>query len=156
MGNDGLVEEGDRAPEFQLPADDGRTIRLADLRGRKVVLFFYPKDDTPGCTIEACEFRDAVQRMDPDDTEAVVLGISPDPVDSHRKFRDKYDLNFPLLADTDHSVAEAYGVWKRKSFFGKKYWGVERSTFVIDEEGRIERAMRKVSPRGHARAVLGV
>lgn len=154
MSEETLPEEGDLAPDFELEADDGSTVRLADFRGRKVVLYFYPKDDTPGCTIEACEFRDAVERID--EGGAVVLGVSPDPVESHRKFKDKYSLNFPLLADTEHAVAEAYGVWKRKSMFGRKYWGVERSTFVIDGEGRIERAMRKVSVKGHAREVLGL
>lgn len=152
MKDDELVKKGDAAPDFELETDDGSTVRLSDLRGRKVVLYFYPKDDTPGCTVQACEFRDSVQRLDEGD--ALVLGVSPDSVESHRKFKDKYDLNFPLLADTDHAVAEAYGVWKRKSMFGKKYWGVERSTFVIDEAGKIQRALRKVNPKGHAAEVL--
>lgn len=147
-----MISENDAAPDFALEADDGSTIRLSDLRGRKVILYFYPKDDTSGCTTEACEFRDSLPRIEEHD--AVVLGVSPDPVESHRKFKQKYDLNFPLLADTDHEVAEAYDVWKKKSMFGNKYWGVERSTFVIDEEGRIERAMRNVKPKGHAERVL--
>lgn len=140
--------EGDSAPDFDLETDDGSRIRLGDLRGRTIVLFFYPRDDTPGCTIEACEFRDGLGRFD--DGGALVLGISPDPVASHARFRSKHDLNFPLLADTDHEVAERYGVWKEKSMYGKKFWGVERSTFLIDEEGTIVRVWRRVRPRGHA------
>jgi thioredoxin-dependent peroxiredoxin len=149
-----MIREGDQAPEFRLQADDGTTISLEDLRGRKVVLYFYPKDDTSGCTKEACEFRDALPRIE--EAGAVVLGVSPDPVGSHRKFKEKYDLNFPLLADEDHRVAEAYGVWKEKSMYGRKFWGVERSTFLIDGEGRVERAWRKVRPEGHAEEVTGV
>lgn len=147
-----MVQPGDQAPDFSLPADDGSTVRLADLRGRKVVLYFYPKDDTPGCTTEACEFRDALPRIDADG--AVVLGVSPDSVDSHRKFRNKYDLNFRLLADTDHAVAEAYGVWKEKTMYGRTFWGVERTTFIIDENGRIAKVFGKVKPAGHAEEVL--
>ncbi len=143
-----MVNEGDVAPEFELPADDGSTISLSGLKGKKVILYFYPKDDTSGCTTEACEFRDALPRFKEDG--AVVLGVSPDSVDSHTKFKEKYDLNFPLLADEDHEVAEAYGVWKEKSMFGNKYWGVERSTFLIDEEGKIKSAWRRVRPKGHA------
>jgi thioredoxin-dependent peroxiredoxin len=143
--------EGDRAPEFELPADDGSTVSLEGLRGRRVVLYFYPKDDTSGCTAQACEFRDSLPRFEAGD--AVIVGVSPDPVASHRKFKEKYDLNFPLLADEDHAVAEAYGVWKEKSMYGRKYWGVERSTFLIDEQGRVTHALRKVKPKGHAEAV---
>ena len=146
-----MINEGDAAPDFELPADDGSTISLAGLRGRKVVLYFYPKDDTSGCTTEACEFRDALPRFEEDG--AVILGVSPDSVASHRKFKEKYDLNFLLLADKAHEVAEAYGVWKEKSMFGNKYWGVERSTFLIDEEGRVQRAWRRVRPKGHAEKV---
>lgn len=146
-----MINEGDAAPDFELPADDGSTISLAGLRGKKVVLYFYPKDDTSGCTTEACEFRDALPRFEEDG--AVILGVSPDSVDSHRKFKEKYDLNFLLLADEAHEVAEAYGVWKEKSMFGNKYWGVERSTFLIDEEGRVQRAWRRVRPKGHAEKV---
>jgi len=146
-----MINEGDAAPDFELPADDGSTISLAGLRGRKVVLYFYPKDDTSGCTTEACEFRDALPRFEEDG--AVILGVSPDSVASHRKFKEKYDLNFLLLADEAHEVAEAYGVWKEKSMFGNKYWGVERSTFLIDEEGRVQRAWRRVRPKGHAEKV---
>jgi thioredoxin-dependent peroxiredoxin len=149
-----MIREGDQAPEFRLQADDGTTVSLADLRGRRVVLYFYPKDDTSGCTKEACEFRDALPRIE--EAGAVVLGVSPDPVESHRKFKEKYDLNFPLLADEDHRVAEAYGVWKEKSMYGRKFWGVERSTFLIDGEGRVERAWRRVRPGGHAEEVTGL
>lgn len=147
-----MPQEGDAAPDFTLTADDGSTVRLSELRGRKVILYFYPRADTPGCTLEACEFRDALPRIE--EEGAVVLGISPDPVKDLAKFRDKYDLNFRLLADEDHQVAEGYGVWKEKSMFGKKYMGVERSTFVIDQEGRIARAFHQVKPQGHAAEVL--
>jgi thioredoxin-dependent peroxiredoxin len=148
-----MVEENDLAPDFELPADDGSTVRLADLTGRKVVLYFYPRADTPGCTVQACELRDSAPRID--ERNAVVLGVSPDPVEELVKFREKFDLNFRLLADEDHRVAEAYGVWKERSSFGRKRMGIERSTFVIDEEGRVERALRDVSARGHAELVLG-
>ncbi|CAN5709635.1 MAG: thioredoxin-dependent thiol peroxidase [Gemmatimonadota bacterium] len=147
-----MLQENDPAPDFNLTADDGSTVRLSELRGRKVILYFYPRADTPGCTVEACEFRDALPRIE--EEGAVVLGISPDPVKDLAKFRDKYDLNFRLLADEDHQAAEEYGVWKEKSMFGKKYMGVERSTFVIDEEGRIARAFHQVKPQGHAAEVL--
>jgi len=146
-----MIQEGDMAPGFELPADDGSTVSLEALRGQKVILYFYPKDDTSGCTTQACEFRDSLPRIE--EEGAVVLGVSPDPVDSHRKFKDKYDLNFPLLADEDHSVAEAYGVWKEKSMFGNKYWGVERSTFLIDEDGKLAKVWRRVRPKGHAEKV---
>jgi thioredoxin-dependent peroxiredoxin len=152
-----MVSEGDQAPDFDLPADDGSRISLRGLRGRRVILYFYPKDDTSGCTVEACEFRDQLPRIS--EEGAVVLGVSPDPVDSHRKFKEKYDLNFPLLADEDHAVADAYGAWKEKSMYGRTFWGVERSTFLIDEGGVIHRAWRRVRPKGHAEAVtreLGV
>lgn len=148
-----MIEEGDRAPEFTLPADDGSSVSLEDLRGRKVVLYFYPRDDTPGCTTEACEFRDLIPRFD--DLDAVVLGVSPDSMSSHRKFKEKHDLTFPLLADEDHRVAEAYGVWKEKSMYGRTYWGVERSTFLVGEDGMVLRAWRKVRPAGHADEVAG-
>jgi peroxiredoxin Q/BCP len=146
-----MVSTGDPAPDFTLPADDGATVRLSDLRGQRVVLYFYPKDDTSGCTKQACELRDDLPRFR--EANAVVLGVSPDPVASHVKFKRKYDLNFPLLADEDHAVAEAYGVWKEKSMYGRKYMGIERSTFVIDAEGRIDQAWRKVEPRGHSELV---
>jgi thioredoxin-dependent peroxiredoxin len=143
-----MPQEGDLAPDFTLPADDGSTVTLSDLRGSRVILYFYPKDDTSGCTAQACEFRDSLPAIE--EKGARVLGVSPDPVRSHQKFKSKYDLNFPLLADEDHQVAEAYGVWKEKSMYGRTYWGIERSTFLIDEEGRIARAWRKVKPRGNA------
>lgn len=147
-----MLQENDLAPDFTLAADDGSTIRLSELRGRKVILYFYPKADTSGCTIEACEFRDALPRIE--EEGAVVLAVSPDPVKDLAKFHDKYDLNFRLLADEDHQVAEAYGVWKEKSMYGKKYMGVERSTFMINEEGRIARMFHKVKPQGHAAEVV--
>lgn len=146
-----MPAEGEEAPTFTLPSDGGESVSLDDFRGRKVVLYFYPKDDTPGCTKEACQFQERAPRFDELDT--VVLGVSPDSVESHRKFREKYDLEFPLLADVDHEVAEAYGVWKEKSMFGNTFWGVERTTFLIDEEGRIERVWRRVQADGHAEEV---
>ena len=144
----GPVEAGVEAPDFSLPADDGSTVRLSELRGRNVVLFFYPRDDTPGCTVEACEFGEAYPRYQAQDT--VVLGISADSVASHKRFRAKFDLPYRLLADEDHRVAEAYGVWKEKSMYGRTFMGIERSTFVVDKEGRIAHVFRKVSPAGHA------
>ena len=143
-----MTEPGTPAPDFALPADDGSTIRLSELRGRNVVLFFYPKDDTPGCTLEAQEFRDAHDRFEAIDT--VILGISPDGVKSHQKFRQKFSLPYRLLADEEHRVAEAYQVWKEKSMYGRKYMGIERSTFVVAKDGTIAHAFRKVKPEGHA------
>lgn len=142
-----MVEKGSPAPDFTLPSDDGDEVTLSALRGRKVVLYFYPKDDTPGCTVQACDFRDALPRFD--GVDAVVLGVSPDSVESHGKFRAKHGLNFPLLADEDHGVAEAYGVWKEKRNYGRTYMGIERSTFLIDEEGVVREVWRKVRPKGH-------
>ena len=147
-----LPAEGARAPEFDMQSDDGKTWKLSELRGRKVVLYFYPKDDTPGCTTQACDVRDRIEEFDA--KGAVVLGVSPDTVESHGKFRSKFGLNFPLLADPDHSVAEASGVWEQKSFLGKKYMGVSRTTFVIDEEGRIAKVFPGVKPKEHADQVL--
>ena len=149
-----MLKEGDVAPDFTLQADDGAEVTLSELKGRKVVLYFYPKDDTPGCTRQACDIRDRWSEFE--EKGAVVLGVSPDPVRSHVKFRDKYELPFRLLADTDHSVAEAYGVWKEKSFMGKKYMGNERTTFVIGEDGRILRILPTVKPAEHAEQVLEV
>ncbi|HKJ92286.1 MAG TPA: thioredoxin-dependent thiol peroxidase [Longimicrobiales bacterium] len=149
-----MLSEGDRAPDFSLPADDGSTVRLSDLKGRKVVLYFYPKDDTPGCTKQACGLRDDYSAFQ--DLDAVVLGVSPDPVASHVRFRDKYSLPFPLLADTDHEVAEAYGVWKEKTLYGKKHWGNQRDTFVIDEDGKVAKIFRRVKPEQHVGLVLDV
>ena len=143
-----MLQKGDPAPDFTLPSDEGGEVTLSSLRGRKVVLYFYPKDDTPGCTVQACDFRDLTPRLG--DVDAVVLGVSPDSVKSHRKFREKYGLNFPLLADEDRKVADAYGVWKKKKLYGRTFLGIERSTFLIDEQGRIEEIWRKVRPKGHA------
>ncbi|MDQ3856330.1 MAG: thioredoxin-dependent thiol peroxidase [Chloroflexota bacterium] len=140
------------APEFSLPNERGETVSLSDLRGRKVVLYFYPKDDTAGCTAEACGIRDQFPRFEARD--AVVLGVSPDDSDSHSRFRAKYNLPFSQLADTDHHVAEAYGAWGTKKSFGKEHTGVLRTTFLIDEEGRIERVFEQVSPAEHAHELL--
>jgi peroxiredoxin Q/BCP len=135
---------GDMAPDFALPADTGETIRLSALRGKRVILYFYPKDDTSGCTTQACGFRDAYPEIS--ERNAVVLGISPDSAASHQKFKTKHDLPFLLLIDEQHSVAEAYGVWGEKKMYGKSYMGIIRSHFVIDEAGRILDAQVKVSP----------
>jgi thioredoxin-dependent peroxiredoxin len=147
-----VVEEGAPAPDFELTNDEGETVTLAALRGKPVVLYFYPKDDTPGCTTEACEFRDAYDRFR--DRGVEILGVSPDTEASHRKFKSKYELPFTLLADPDHRAAEAYGVWKEKRNYGKTYMGVERSTFVIDADGKVAKAMRGIRPAGHAARVL--
>jgi len=149
-----MLNLGDKAPPFSLPSDEGGTVRLADLKGRKVVLYFYPKDDTSGCTTEACEFRDSWAAVKA--AGAVVLGVSPDGIASHQKFRKKYKLPFPLLADEDHAVAEQYGAWGEKSMYGRKYRGILRSTFIIDEAGRLMKAFSKVKPKGHAAEVLAV
>ncbi len=146
-----MIEEGSNVPEFSLPADDGSVVSSADLEGSWTVLYFYPKDDTSGCTAEACEFRDLHPRFH--EGRARVLGVSPDSVASHEKFKNKYDLNFTLLADEQKTLCEAFGVWKEKSMYGRKYMGVERSTFVIDPDGRIAKAWRKVKAKGHAEAV---
>ena len=147
-----MVEEGKPAPDFQLTDDRGEQVKLSDLRGKPVVLYFYPKDDTPGCTKQACGIRDAWGEFER--AGAVVLGVSPDDERSHVKFKEKYDLPFTLLADTDHATAEEYGVWKEKTFAGKTYMGVERSTFVIDPDGNVGRIFRKVKPDEHADQVL--
>ena len=146
------VEEGRPAPDFTHTADSGEMITLSSLRGSPVILYFYPKDDTPGCTAQACGIRDAWGEFER--AGAVVLGVSPDDESSHVKFREKYGLPFPLLADTGHEVSEEYGVWGEKSLYGKTYMGVERSTFVIDEEGNIAKVLRKVKPDTHADDVL--
>jgi thioredoxin-dependent peroxiredoxin len=147
-----MLKAGDKAPAFSLPSDAGETITLSGLKGRKVVLYFYPKDDTSGCTVEACEFRDHWARVK--QSGAVVLGVSPDNVASHQKFKRKYRLPFPLLADPDHAVAEQFGVWGEKSMYGRKYFGMLRTTFLIDEAGRIAKVFEKVKPKGHAEQVL--
>ena len=146
------IEPGDLAPDFELPVDDGSLLRLSDLRGTRVVLYFYPRADTPGCTAQACGIRDHQKEFD--DAGAVVLGISPDPVKDVAAFREKYGLGFRLLADEDHSVAEKYGVWKEKQMYGKTFWGVERTTFIIDENGRVAQVFRRVKPEQHADQVL--
>ena len=147
-----MIEEGKPAPDFELESDAGQTVKLSDLKGRPVVLFFYPKDDTPGCTTEACEFRDAYDVFR--ERGAEVLGISPDGVASHEKFKTKYELPFTLLADPEHKVADEYGVWGERKFAGKSYMGIIRSTFIIDQEGNVARAMMGIKPAGHAAQVL--
>ena len=143
-----MVEKGSKAPDFTLPADDGSEITLSDLRGKKVLIYFYPKDDTPGCTTQACDLRDRMPDLKAEG--AVVLGISPDSVKSHQKFKKKYGLNFPLLADEDHAVAEKYGAWGEKSLYGIKSTGIIRSSFLIDEQGQVVEAWRKVKAKEHA------
>ncbi len=147
-----MVEEGSPAPDFTLTSDSGERVRLSQFRGKPVVLYFYPKDDTPGCTAQACGIRDNYE--DFEQRGAVVLGVSPDEESSHVKFKHKYGLPFTLLADPDHEVAEQYGVWGEKKYMGKTYMGVERSTFLIDQDGRVAKVMRRVKPDTHAADVL--
>jgi peroxiredoxin Q/BCP len=151
-GSANEVEEGKPAPDFTLTSDSGEQVTLSSLRGAPVVLYFYPKDDTPGCTAQACGIRDSWGAFE--ERGAVVLGVSPDSETSHVKFKRKYGLPFTLLADEDHAVSEAYGVWVEKSMAGRTYMGVERSTFVIDADGDVARVMRKVKPDTHADDVL--
>jgi thioredoxin-dependent peroxiredoxin len=146
------LELGMKAPVFSLAASNGDTVQLSDFRGKNVVLYFYPKDMTPGCTTEACDFRDQINQFT--EVNAVILGVSPDPIDRHLKFADKYGLPFLLLADTEHEAAEAYGVWKLKKNFGKEYMGVERSTFIINKEGTLVKEWRKVKVKGHVEEAL--
>jgi peroxiredoxin Q/BCP len=146
------LEEGVKAPAFTLPADDGTKVKLADLKGSPVVLYFYPADDTPGCTKEACAFRDRSAELKK--LGAKVIGISPDDVASHVKFRDKYTLNFPLLADVDHQVAEKFGAWREKNMYGKKKMGIARSTFLIDADGKIAKVWKAVKVDGHDEQVI--
>ena len=146
------IEEGARAPAFTLPAHDGSKITLSGLKGKPVVLYFYPKDDTPGCTREACGFRDATDRLA--ESGAVVLGVSRDSAAAHEKFRAKHRLPFTLLVDADHAVAEKYGAWREKTLYGKKSMGIVRSTFVIDAAGRVAKVFRSVKPDGHAEQVF--
>ena len=145
-----MIKEGQKAPDFVLPSSDGRDIALADLRGKPVVLYFYPKDDTPGCTKEACAFRDDYARLK---KQAVLLGVSPDSVESHERFRDKYKLPFPLLADDDKKVAKKYGAFGEKVLYGRKIVGMIRSTFVIDAEGIVRKVFPRVRVEGHAEKV---
>lgn len=146
------LQIGDPAPDFTLPSDQGTTVHLSDFRGKRVVLYFYPKDDTSGCTTQACGFRDAYPQIE--EKNAVVLGISPDDAKSHQKFKTKYDLPFLLLVDSDHAVAEAYGAWGEKSMYGRKYMGIIRSHFVIDETGHLADAQVKVSPQDSVKLAL--
>ncbi len=146
------IEPPSRAPDFTLSADDGSKVKLSEMRGKPVVLYFYPKDDTPGCTKEACAFRD--QKKSLARLGATVLGVSADDVASHVKFRDKFKLNFPLLADVDHKVAEKYGAWREKNMYGKKSMGIQRSTFLIDAEGKVARVWKKVNVDGHDEEVI--
>jgi thioredoxin-dependent peroxiredoxin len=147
-----VVEEGQEAPDFELTSDAGERIQLSQFRGQPVVLYFYPRDDTPGCTKQACGIRDNYD--DFEQRGAVVLGVSPDKETSHVKFKQKYGLPFTLLADPEHEVAEQYGVWAEKKYMGRTYMGVERSTFLIDPEGRIAKVMRRVKPDTHVERVL--
>ncbi len=147
-----MIEPGKPAPDFTLPDQNGNTVSLSKLKGAPVVLYFYPKDDTPGCTKEACGFRDAF--ADYNRAGATILGVSPDSSESHAKFAKKFELPFTLLADTDHKVCEAYGVWKEKSMYGKKFMGVERTTFVIDAKGIVRSVFPRVKVDGHVGAVL--
>jgi peroxiredoxin Q/BCP len=148
----GDLKVGQKAPDFTVLNDSGEKVKLSDFKGKKVVLYFYPKDDTPGCTKEACAFRDGIQEIKK--RGAVVVGVSVDPVESHQKFKTKFNLNFPLLADTDKKMVEAYGTWKEKSMYGKKYMGVERTTFIIDEQGKISHIFPKVKVDEHYEEVL--
>jgi peroxiredoxin Q/BCP len=147
-----MVEEGQEAPDFELTSDTGERVKLTQFRGKPVVLYFYPKDDTPGCTTQACSIRDSYN--DFEERGAVVLGVSPDEESSHVKFKQKYGLPFTLLADPEHAVSELYGVWGERKYMGRTYMGVERSTFVIDPDGRISSVMRKVKPDTHVERVL--
>jgi len=149
-----MVEEGKPAPEFELHSDTGESVRLSELRGKPVVLYFYPTDDTPGCTTQACGIRDAYGEFER--AGAVVLGVSPDSEKSHVKFRDKYELPFTLLADPDHEVAESYGAWGEKTYMGRTYMGVKRSTFVIGADGNVKRVLHDVKPATHADDVLAI
>ena len=146
------VQIGQPVPDFRLPASNGKDVALSDFKGQKVVIYFYPKDMTPGCTTEACDFRDLNEQFK--DYNTVVLGISPDSLSSHEKFIAKHGLPFLLLSDENHEVAEMFGVWKLKKNFGREYMGIERSTFVIDEEGQLLKAWRKVRVKGHVEEVL--
>lgn len=146
-----MIQEGDKAPAFTLDDPDGKAVSLADFQGRTVVLYFYPKDDTPGCTVEACSFRDAFDRIE--GVDAVVLGVSPDDAASHRRFSTKYGLPFTLLSDPEHAAAEAYGAWGEKNNYGKKYFGILRSTFLIGPDGTVRKVFAKVKPEGHSQEV---
>jgi peroxiredoxin Q/BCP len=146
------LKVGEKAPDFNVSTDAGQKVKLSDFKGKKIVLYFYPKDDTPGCTKEACAFRDGIDEIK--DRGAIVLGVSTDSVDSHKKFKSKFDLNFPLLADTDKKIVEAYGVWKEKTNYGKTYMGIERTTFIIDEQGKVSHIFPKVKVDEHYDEVI--
>ena len=148
-----MLKEGSKAPAFSLMSDNGEKIKLADYKGKTVVLYFYPKDLTPGCTQQACDFRDNFADFKKHKT--VIFGVSRDPAERHAKFKDKYDLNFPLLADEDGKVCEAYGVWKEKSLYGRKFMGIERTTFVIGPDGKIQKIYPRVKVKDHVKSVLG-
>ena len=145
-----MIEEGDQFPSFSLQDQEGNTHTLAELKGSKSVLYFYPKDDTPGCTVEACNFRDNLPKFE----GLKVFGVSPDSAKSHKKFEQKFNLNFTLLADTERALTEKLGLWVEKSMYGKKYMGVDRTTYLVDENGKIQKIWRKVKPEGHAEEVL--
>ena len=146
------ISIGSKAPDFVLKDQDGRLVRLSDFRGKKVILFFYVRDDTPGCTRESCDFRDRMENIH--SMNVVVLGVSPDSVESHKRFVEKYRLTFPLLADEDASLAKKFGVWRKKNMYGRTFYGIIRSTFVINEEGRVEKEFRHVKVDGHLDRVL--
>ncbi len=146
------LDVGDSVPSFKLPSSSGKDVSLSDFKGKKIVLYFYPKDDTPGCTTEACDFRDNLKNYE--DVNAVIIGVSKDALNSHDKFIKKYNLPFELLADEEGKLLDAFGVWKEKSMYGKTFLGVERSTFLIDESGKIVKAWRKVSVPNHVATVL--
>lgn len=148
-----MLKAGDKAPSFSLPSDNGEVVSLKDFKGKTVVLYFYPKDMTPGCTQEACDFRDASTKFKK--SKAVIIGVSKDSVERHNKFSQKYELNFPLLSDESGEICEAYGVWKEKSLYGKKFMGIERTTFIINPQGKIEKVFNKVKVKGHSEEVLG-
>ena len=147
-----MIEDGDKAPDFELPTDGGETLELSRLKGKPAVLYFYPKADTPGCTTQACGVRD--HRADYEQAGARVFGVSPDPVKAVKKFHDKQSLTFRLLADEDHAVCDLYGVWAEKSMYGRTYWGALRATFVIDPDGNVAKVFPKVSPKTHDEVVL--
>ena len=147
-----MLKEGDKAPDFTAKDDKGNSVSLKDFRGKKIVLYFYPKDNTSGCTKEACDFRDNLNRIKRKDT--VILGVSPDNEKSHVKFRDKFDLTFPLLVDEDKKLVNLYGVWQEKSLYGRKFMGVVRTTFIVDEKGKIAKIFPKVKVAGHVDAVI--
>jgi peroxiredoxin Q/BCP len=147
-----MLAVGDKAPQFTLNDADGNKVKLSNFKGKKLVLYFYPKDLTPGCTVEACAFRDDIGALKK--LGAVVLGVSADSEKTHGKFRAKHNLNFPLLADVNHEVSEHYGAWQEKSMYGRKYWGIARITYIIDEKGKVAKAYEKVKPAGHSEEVI--